>query len=125
MFVVDRIVGGVPYIIQAKFKGVTNTGTIDFYEYVTMSPPDEVFRNKLLEFCRAQVGSRYSFLTILSIAFDIVSWNWVPAVMNSYRQSWICSGLVCEGMRYGGWLHPWVNLYLVTPQQAYDVLAKG
>jgi hypothetical protein len=94
-------------------------------EYITFPPPSDVDRKKLLEFSRAQVGSHYSFLTILSIAFDIVTWNWVPAVMNSYRQSWICSGLLCEGLRYGGWLHQWVNVYTISPQQAYDVLAKG
>ena len=123
-FVVDRIQNGVVYIIQAKFHGVTDS--MDLRDlpgtYMIMAPPSEVDRDKLLAFVRAQVGAKYSFLTILSIAFDILTWNWVPSVMNSYRASWICSGLVCEGLRYGGWLHPWINLYCVTPQQAFTIL---
>ena len=122
MFVVDRIENGTAYIIQATLRGVTDSAPLGSLKgtVIIMSPPCD--RDKLLEFCRAQVGAKYSFLTILSIACDIVSWNWVPAVMNSYRQSWICSGLVCEGLRYGGWLHQFVNLYVVTPQQAFESL---
>ena len=123
-FVIDRITEEGAYIIQATLRGVTDSALLSDVApggtYITFSPPCD--REKLLEFAKAQVGARYSFLTILSIAIDIVSWNWVPSLMNSYRQSWVCSGLLCEGMRYGGWLHEWVNIYTVTPQQAYDAL---
>ena len=109
-------------IIQATLKGVTDDQPIDpKWEYVVIAPPCD--RAKLLEFVNAQVGSKYSFLTILSIALDILSWNWTPALSNSSRQSWICSGLVGEGMRYGGWLHEFVNVYTVTPQALFESVA--
>ena len=124
MFILDcPALGGDWYVLQATLQGVTHSGLLsELGTYVTMAPPCD--REKLLKFCRAQVGTRYSFLTILSIAFDILTWNFVPAFMNSYRQSWICSGLVCEGLRYGGWLHQFVNVYTVTPQQAFESLTK-
>ena len=114
------------HIIQATLRGVTDTALLTDVapggKYFTMSAPSEVDIAKLLEFCRAQVGSKYSFLTIMSIAFDTLTWNWVPALMNSYRQSWVCSGLTCEALRYGGWLFQVVNIYTITPQTAYDAL---
>jgi hypothetical protein len=125
-FIVDRQIDGEWYIIQATMRGVTDTAKLADVapggKYVTMSPPTECDRAKILEFNRAQVGDKYSFLTILSIAFDILTWNFVPAFMNSYRQSWVCSGLVNESMRYAGWLHEYINVYLVTPQQGFNAL---
>lgn len=108
-------------IVQATLKGVTDNQPINpKWEYVLVTPPCDV--EKMMEFLEAQVGIKYSWLTILSIAFDILTWNWVPSLMNSYRPSWICSGLACESLRYGGWFHEWTNVYLVTPQQAFTAL---
>ena len=129
MFVIDRVVLGDAYVIQATLRGVTDSALLSSVApggtFTIITPPSSVDREKLLEFCRAQVGTRYSFLTILSIAFDVVTWDWVPSFMNSYRQSWICSGLVSEGLRYAGWLHEWVNIYTVMPQGAYDALTDA
>ena len=127
-FVVDRQINGEWYIIQAKFSGVSDSCKLDDVApggyFMTVAPPRECDRAKILEFNRAQVGATYSVLTILSIAIDIVTWNWVPALMNSYRQSWVCSGLVNESLRYAGWLHQWVDLYTVTPQMGYCALVE-
>ena len=30
-----------------------------------------------------------------------------------------------EALRYGGWLHQWIDIYDVTPQQGFDALAIG
>lgn len=126
-FTVDRVVDGVPYIIQATLRGVTNTATLDSVapggRYITMAPPPGVDREKLLQFCRAQVGLRYGYLTILAIAVDIVTWQWVPALRGARKPSWICSALVNEGLRFGGWLHTWVDIYTVTPQQGYEAVS--
>ncbi|HWD97367.1 MAG TPA: hypothetical protein VG246_13180 [Acidimicrobiales bacterium] len=125
-FVVDRIVDGVPYIIQATFEGVTDTAPLSMVapggRYITMPPPPEVDRGKLLEFCRSEVGTKYSLLSDVAIGIDILSWNWVPALMNSYRRTWQCAGLINEGMRFGGWLHQWVNCNTVTPQMGFLAL---
>jgi hypothetical protein len=126
-FVVDRVNQfGVATIIQATLSGVTDT--MDLREvapggsFTILTPPPSVDVEKLLEFCRSQVGIQYSILTIAALALDIVSWNWVPTFMNAHRPSWICSGLINEGLRYGGWLHQWTNIYTVMPQQGYDAL---
>ncbi len=124
--VVDRFENGEWYVIQAEIRGVTDTcKLIDVApggKFIVVEPPIECDREKILEFNRAQVGTRYSLLTILAIAIDIVTWNWVPAFSNSRRRSWVCSGLVNESMRYAGWLYEWVNIYIVTPQQGYFAL---
>lgn len=127
-FIVSRVVDGVPFIIQATLKGVIESplrtvapgGT-----YITFAPPDGTDRAKVVEFARSQLGLHYGVMTILAIAIDIVSWNWVPSLRGARKQSWICSGLSSEALRYGGWLHEWIDIYDVTPQQAFDVLAIG
>lgn len=123
-------VDGCPFVIQATLRGVTGTARLDMVapkggKYVTMWPPQGVNRDRVLEFGKKQVGIKYSWLTILADAIDILTWNWVPALMNSYRPSWTCSGLVMEALRYGGYLHEWTNIYQVTPQMGYDALTAG
>jgi hypothetical protein len=125
-FIIDRFEGGHWYVIQAELKGVTNTCRLDDVapggEYVVLPPPPECSIDKIIEFNRAQVGTKYSLLTIIADAIDILSWDWVPALSNSHKRSWVCSGLVNESLRYAGWLHEWVNIYTVMPQQGYDAL---
>jgi hypothetical protein len=128
-FVIDQDApGGDWYIIQATLRGVTNHGLLSTVapggKYVTMAPPSKVDRDKLLKFARAQVGLRYGYWTILAIAIDTVSWQWFPAFRGARKSSWICSALVCEALRYGGWLHDWLDVYTITPQQAFDVLTS-
>lgn len=126
MFVVSDEVDtdGHPLIIQAVIRGVTGTARLDSVapggKYITMRPPAS--RVMVLGFAKEQVGTKYSVLTILAIVIDIVTWNWFPAFANARRPSWICSGLTCEALRFGGWFHQWTNIYDVTPQQAFDVL---
>jgi hypothetical protein len=136
MFVVDRWEpdadpdnGGHWFIIQATIKGVTNTARLEDVapggRYTVIGPPQGVSAADVLFFARSQVGTQYSILTILAIALDIVSWNWVPAFANSRKRSWICSSLTCEALRFGGWFFNWVNVYTVTPQQAFDALSSN
>jgi hypothetical protein len=125
-FIVDRFENGEWYVIQAEIRGVTNTCKLTDVapggKYVTMAPPEGCDRDKILEFNRGQVGTHYSLLTILAIAIDILSWNWVPALTNSHKRSWICSALVAESLRYAGWLYEWINIYTVMPQAGYDAV---
>lgn len=116
-------VDGTPLIIQATLKGITDTARIDGVgEYVTMAPPDACDRHELLVFMKAQVGTRYGVGTILAIALDILTWDWFPAFRGSRKNSWICSAVTNEAMRFAGWYHPFVNIYTVTPQDGYDAL---
>lgn len=126
MFIVDRVVDDVPYIIQATLRGVTDSATLESVapggRYITFGP--EARRDDLLAFARKQVGLCYGFGTILAIAIDILTWNWVPSFRGARKSSWICSALGCEALRYGGWMHDFVDIYTITPAQAYLAL-KG
>jgi hypothetical protein len=127
-FVVSRVVDGVPFIIQATLKGVIESPLRTVApggSEITFAPPAGVDRDKVVAFAQSQLGNEYGVLTIAAIAIDIVSWNWVPSLRGARKQSWICSGLTCEALRFGGWLHDWIDIYDVTPQQAFDVLAIG
>lgn len=113
--VVDRVEDGVAYVIQAEPRGVTSDKTLDSVgEYVLFSP-SELDVQKILEFSRAQVGSRYGWLSIVSIVVDLVTPDWFPALRA--RGTWICSAVTAEALRYGGWLAEWGDIYIVTPAQ--------
>jgi len=130
-FVIDRIVDGVPYVIQATIHGVTDSMRLDEVAhggtYTLISPPPEVDIDKLLFFCRSQVGTEYGILTIAAIAIDVVSWQWIPAFRGARKNSWICSALIEEGLRYAGWYHDWVDIYNMFPDESYFalVVAEG
>jgi hypothetical protein len=128
MFIIDRVDNLVPYVLQATLKGVTDSVLLEEIapggKYVTFAPPDGVTREGLLYFARKQVGLRYGYWTIVAIAIDIVTWQWFPAFRGARKPSWICSALGCEALRYGGWLHEWLDIYTVTPAQAYEALVK-
>ena len=114
--VVDRIVDGVAYVIQAEAHGVTcdkPLSSVGDYELMRL----DIDVDKALEFARAQVGSRYGWLSIVSIAFDIITPDWAPAVRR--RNTWVCSALVGETLRVGGWLTNWGDIYIVTPAQLW------
>ena len=125
-FVVERVVDGVPYVIQATMRGVTDTARLDEVapggEVITMAPPKCVDREKLLEFCRSKVGLEYGYLTDLAIAIDTVTWQWVPAFRGARKESWQCAALINQGMLYAGWLHDWLDIYTIFPEQGYDAL---
>jgi hypothetical protein len=108
-------------VIQATLRGVTDTATLEDIggRYVLLNLPDLVDPTELLAFAKAQVGLEYGFFTILAIAIDITTWNWFPAFRGARKQSWICSALVGESLRYGGWLRNFVDIYTITPAELY------
>jgi hypothetical protein len=113
--------------IQATLRGVTSTvplsevapgGEIQFLEL-----PDGVDAEKVLTFAKSQVGLEYGYFTILAIALDICTWNWVPSFRGARKQSWICSALAMESLRFGGFLHDMVDIYSITPAESYLILS--
>jgi len=112
---------GVAYVIQADIKGVNEARLDSVGDYIILEPPARVNRNKILAFTKAQVGSKYGILSILSIVTDIISPNWFPAMRR--KNTWICSAVTGEALRYGGWLQNWADIYTVTPAQLFDALA--
>ena len=113
---------GVAYVIQADIKGVNEARLDSVGQYVIIELPARVNRNKVLAFTKAQVGSKYGILSILSIVTDIITPNWFPSMRR--KNSWICSAVTGEALRYGGWLHNWADIYTVTPAQLFDALEK-
>ena len=123
--IIDRVVDGVPYVIQAEARGVTDIRRLDEvapggrYELVAL--PEGVDADQVLDFARKQVGSKYGFGTIAAIAIDILTPSWFPSLRpaNKKANSWICSAVVSESLRFGGWYHRWPDIYLVTPAELF------
>lgn len=109
---------GTWYVIQADLRGVNEATLESVGEHVVIPLPLFVDRNKVLEFTHAQLGQKYSILSILSIVTDIISPKWFPEVRKDY--TWICSALVGEALRYGGWLKNWGSIYTPTPSCLYE-----
>jgi hypothetical protein len=121
VFILDRFEGGVWYVIQAEIKGVTKTRSLAEVapggEFVIVPPPKGARDFDILDFARHQVGSKYGWYTIASIALDILTPDWFPAFRRG--GTWICSALGAESLRYGGWLYEWGDIYVITPEQLY------
>ena len=113
---------GTAYVIQAELKGVSEATLDSVGDYVVLEPPHGVNRNKVLAFTKMQVGSKYGILSILSIVFDIISPDWFPSLR--MPNTWICSAVTGEALRYGGWLHDWNDIYCTTPSQLFDSLVE-
>lgn len=109
---------GTAYVIQADIRGVNEARLDSVGEYVLIAPPCN--RDKVLEFTKLQVGSGYGIGTILSIAIDVITPEWFPAIRRD--DTWICSAVTAEALRYAGWLQPWGDIYTVTPSQLWDAL---
>lgn len=117
-------------VIQAEMKGVTYDAT---YEEIlshdvchVVRPPGFVDLRKVVDFGEFYVGCEYGLWTDVGIGIDMVTWQWVPAVRGARKDSIICSALGSEALRFGGWLHHWVSIYTVTPQQSLDaIIADG
>jgi hypothetical protein len=123
--IIDRVVDGVPYVIQAEARGVTDIRRLDEvapggrYELVAL--PEGVDADQVLDFARKQVGSKYGFGTIAAIAIDILTPSWFPSLRpaNKKANSWICSALVHESLRFGGFYLHVSDIYLITPAEVY------
>lgn len=119
--ILDRSENGIWFVIQAEAAGVTNNKTLDsvapYGNIAIVPPPENVNVAKLLMFARAQVGSAYGFTTIATLVFDILTPNWFPLVRR--KNSWICSAVTAESLRFGGWLRNWDDIYIVTPAQLW------
>ena len=124
---VPAISGNSWFVIQATSKGVNDLCLLSdiapggTYEIVQL--PSGVDRDKFLAFVRSQVGAKYGFLTVASIAFNIVTPRFI-----SFRKAgtWICSAVQAGGLWFAGWpvVEKWSDLYQVSPAQLYEAI-KG
>ena len=123
--VLDRCIDGTWYVIQAEAHGVTNDkplSTVGEYEIVPF--PAHANRTKFIEFVSSKVGSKYGFLTILSIALNMI----LPdKVIFRKAGTYICSGLVSVGLNYAGFAPVCASsdLYSVTPARTARYISEG
>lgn len=121
-------------VIQAEAHGVTGTRSdgSEFLArklsdvapggyYVIVRPPEKVNPGRTLRFARGEVGAHYGFVTVGSIAIDLVTPSWLHF---PFRRpgTWICSAIAAEALRYGGWYHRWPTTYGCTPAQVLHAL---
>jgi hypothetical protein len=113
-----QTVDGEWIVGQAEAHGVTCNARLSTVapggSYVIQQLPAECDRARVLEFLRGEVGSHYGFLTIASIAVTIAAPKFVNVMVPG---TWVCSALIAEGLRAGGWLHRWGDIYQVSPAQ--------
>ena len=126
--ILDREVDGEWYVIQAEAHGVTNDKKLSSVapggRYEVIPLPAGVNVDKVLTFARAQVGDAYSWLSILSCAFDM----WLPQAICFRRgDTWICSGLAAAALWFGGF-EKMVHLndvYTCTPAEIAQFCTQG
>ena len=116
----DRQVDGQWFIGQAEGCGVTiDKPLVLGPNDVIVKIPDGCDRAKALFFWRSQVGRKYGYLTVLSI-FITEMMPWFVNVM--LPDTWICSAVVAEGLRFGGWYHSVPDIYQFAPDPLFTAL---
>jgi hypothetical protein len=122
--IIDRVEGDKAFVIQAEAKGVTNDKELTTLSadgsFIVVPLPAACDRQKVLAFARAQVGSKYGWLSIASVALDILTPSFFPLFRRN--NSWICSAVAAESLRFGGWFYSWPDVYTVTPAQLFASL---
>lgn len=95
----------------SRFNPVVQAGT-----YEIVPAPPGVDRVKTIEFMLSQVGRKYGFITIASIAVTL----WTPQFINVMLPcTWICSAVAAQAWAWGGWKQQWCDIYQVSPGQFY------
>ena len=109
------------WVIQADIRGVNAAKLTSVGEFYIQGLPEGVDAERVIKFHESQMGSKYSILSILSILIDIITPNFFPEFRRD--RTWVCSALVAEGLRAGGWFTEksnWGSIYTVTPSQLFD-----
>ncbi len=125
-------------VVQAEAHGVTGTrpdGTPFLARRLDtvapggwtclVRPPGGVEPARTMGFARGEVGAAYGFATVAATAVDILTPTWFHVPLRR-PGTWICSALVGEALRCGGWYARWPDIYQVTPAQLMSaLLASG
>ena len=100
----DADLPGEWLVIEAETHGVQHAWLSSLGEYVVVSPGmDDRGRDIAVAFAERAVGSRYGFLTLASIAINLV----LPVIWQVTRPgTFICSGLVAHSLEHGGYFFP-------------------
>jgi len=123
--VLNEQVGDDWTVIQADAKGVSDTDLLSTIapggNYEVVSLPTSVDSGRFLGFLRMQVGARYGYLSIASIALDLFLPN---SICLRKTGTWICSGLVAGALWFSGYpaAVDWQDLYTVMPAEIANVI---
>lgn len=80
--------------------------------------PDGIDRLKAIDWALHQIGRRYSILTILSIALQLVTPKALDVEFHEAQPAFVCSGFVALAWQHGGWDVPHdQDPYQVTPAE--------
>lgn len=115
-------------VLQATAHGVTDDGLLSDItprgSHEVISLPLSCDRAKFLSYLKAHVGDRYSWLSVLSCAADIL----LPESVDLRRAgTFMCSGLVANALQYGGF-PPTVGLadsYMTMPCEVVAMVRAG
>lgn len=113
-------------VIQAAAKGVVRDllSTIapgGSYEIVTLPPG--VIPSAVVAYARSQLGCRYGWLSVASVALQIIVPTWMHLPSLRSRKTWICSALAGECVAHGTWVWDTPDIYQVVPSELYAALA--
>ena len=107
------------WIVQATLRGVVkstlaplleNSYVVDIYPPAVNAHPELV-----VIFAENEIGSPYGLMSICCIALDITTPDWFIAFRR--KNTWICSALAGESMRFAGWYDDVPDIYCQTPTQ--------
>jgi len=103
---------------EVKIEEVAPNGKLKF-----IAPPEEVSRIKAIEYARKRLGTKYSVLTIVSIAINLALPKQFVFDIHT-AGTLICSALVAKAWEHGDWDCP-VDSGQITPAEFDKVLGGG
>lgn len=84
--------------------------------------PEGIDRIKAVDWALRQVGIRYSWLTIASIALQLVTPKWLDVDFHERDRALICSALVARAWEHGGYDCP-TDPFQITPAELARITA--
>lgn len=78
--------------------------------------PEGVDRIRAVDWALQQTGIAYSWLTILSIALQLLTPKWLDVDFHESRRALICSALVARAWEHGAWNCP-TDPFQITPAE--------
>ena len=112
------------WIVQAELRGVTLRRLSEVLpgasEIHFLTPPESADPKKIALFSLSQIGHPYGLMSIGCLALDITTPDWFVAFRR--KNTWICSALSAEALRYAGWYYDFPDIYIVTPTNLWKAL---
>jgi hypothetical protein len=104
---------------QAEGKGVTISEPLVPTGMTVVRLPAVCNREAFLYFARSQIGRKYGFLTVASVFVTLLTPKFFDVMLPN---TWICSAVVAEAMRFAGWYRTWPDIYQVAPDPLFAAL---